>query len=157
MGTAESNFKSQSLEPTNLLLFFIIAFGWTLLLGSLFMFGVLEMPPDMGTPGVDLSSAGFTIIIIFLLPFGPTISSFLITAKTKGREGVRALWKRFWNRKISLRWVLIIFLFYPGFYLLVRYSALFLAQTQQPTLAWLSTPWIILAPFLASILHGGLS
>ena len=150
-------YKAKELDTKNLILFFLIAFGWTWFWWFLFIFDVLKMPSGIGTRDFDLGSAGALLLILILSPFGPTIGAFFLTARTEGKTGVRNLWKRFWNRKLSFKWLLVILFFYAVFRLITRYSAEFLAGIPQAPFELLSQPWLILPPFIASILTGGLS
>jgi hypothetical protein len=80
-----------------------------------------------------------------------------MTASTEGRAGIKRLWKRFWRRNLSWKWLVVILLFFPAKNLVLRLSAQAFAGTMQPNLEWLAQPWLLLPPFIASILHGGLS
>ena len=153
----EFNFRANQFEMKNLLLFFIIAFGWTWLLNSLFINGILVFPEGVGTSNLDLVSVGSVFIILIIMPFGPTISAFIITGRAEGREGIRALWKRFWSRRFTPLWLIVTLLFFPLLFVYVRITAMFLLSIEQPALWLLSEPWLFIPPFLASILHGGLS
>ncbi len=74
-----------------------------------------------------------------------------------GRAGVKLLWSRFRNSKIPRTWLFITLAFYPCLFLLLRFSSAIIFNVNQPTPIWNNNPFIILAPFAASILHGGLS
>jgi membrane protease YdiL (CAAX protease family) len=41
------------------------------------------------------------------------IAALIVTATTEGKAGLKALWKRFWNRNLSIKWLLVILLFNP--------------------------------------------
>lgn len=153
----KTRFKADVFQSRNLVWFFLISFGWTWFWWGLFIFGVLKMPKGIGTPEMDLATAGPILLIVILSPFGPTIAGFLVTARTEGKAGVKRLWKRFWNRNISWKWLLVILLFFPVKNLILRYSSLIFAGTSQQPFNWLTQPWMILPPFIASILNGGLS
>ncbi len=150
-------YKKEEWQPRNLIWFTLIAFGWTWFWWALFIFDVLKMPVGIGTPEVDLVSAGPILLIVILSPFGPTIAGFVLTALTEGKAGVKGLWQRFWNRNLSWKWLLVILLFFPVKNLILRFSAQIFAGVPQQPFEWLGQPWIILAPFIASILNGGLS
>jgi membrane protease YdiL (CAAX protease family) len=152
-----NRYKTETWQPRNLIGFFLIAFGWTWFWWALFIFGILKMPAGIGTPDVDLGSAGPILLIVILSPFGPTIAGFVVTALTEGKAGVKRLWKRFWNRNLSWKWLLVLLLFFPVKNLILRFSAQVFAGTWQPPFAFLDQPWLILPPFIASILNGGLS
>ena len=113
------------------------------------------MPAAVGTPDIDLSTAGPILLVVVFSPFGPTIAGIVLTALTEGRAGVKQLWRRFWNRNLSWNWLLVILLFFPLKNLILRYSAQIFAGTPQQPFAILTQPWLILPPFIASILNGG--
>jgi len=150
-------FRAISFDSKNLILFITIAFGWTWSFNALFISRVLQMPDGIGTSSTDISQLLTIIGILLVMPFGPTISGFIVTGRSNGREGVNQLWKRFWSRRFTVTWLVIVLAFYPAYFLIVRTSGILLLGKVQPDLIWLSEPWILLAPFLASCLHGGLS
>lgn len=150
------NYRSNEFNMKNLMLFFGIAFGWTWSFNTLFISGFLQLPADLGTAGTDVAALISMLAVLLPMPFGPTIGGFIIAGKTKGREGTRELWKRFWSRRFTIVWFVVILLFYPLFFLLMRGVGVFLGRVQ-PVPIWLGNPLILLAPFLASCLHGGLS
>ena len=139
-----SRYKTDNWQPRNLIGFFLIAFGWTWFWWSLFIFGVLKMPAAVGTPDIDLSTAGPILLVVVFSPFGPTIAGIVLTALTEGRAGVKQLWRRFWNRNLSWNWLLVILLFFPLKNLILRYSAQIFAGTPQQSFAILTPPWLIL-------------
>lgn len=153
----DGRYKTENWEPRNLVWFFVIAFGWTWFWWALFIFDILKMPAEIGTPDIDLGTAGPVMFFVLISPFGPTIAGFVLTALTKGKTGVKQLWKRFWSRSISWKWLLVILLFFPVKNLILRFSAEIFAGVAQRPLEWLDQPWLLLPPFIASILHGGLS
>lgn len=157
MNDALPGYKAREFDIKNLVLFFLIAFGWTWFWWFLFILGVLRMPAGVGTPDIDLKTAGPILLIVILSPFGPTIGAFLVTARTKGRTGVRDLWRRFWKRKLTFGWLIVLFVFYPLVRLIARYSAQWLGGVPQAPFSSFAQPWLILPPLIASILNGGLS
>jgi hypothetical protein len=36
-----------------------------------------------------------------------------MAATANGKTGVKALWKHFWNRQLSIKWLLVCLLFFP--------------------------------------------
>lgn len=149
--------KTDAWQPRNLIGFFLIAFGWTWFWWALFILDILKMPAGIGTPDVKLGAAGPILLIVILSPFGPTIAGFVLTALTEGKAGVKHLWKRFWNRNLSWKWLLVILLFFPVKNLILRFSAQFFTGVSQAPFEILDQPWLLLPPFIASILNGGLS
>lgn len=51
--------KNNEFEVENLVKFFLIAFGWTWLYWSLFIFQVINLPPGIGTPNARAQYLGF--------------------------------------------------------------------------------------------------
>jgi membrane protease YdiL (CAAX protease family) len=149
--------KTEKVQACNLVWFFLIAFGWTWFWWGLFIFGLLKIPEEIGTPEVDLAAAGPILLVVIISPFGPTIAGFFATARTEGKAGVKRLWNKFWNRNLSWKWLLVILFFFPVKNLILRYSALVFAGTSQQPFDWFSQLCLVLPPFIASILHGGLS
>jgi membrane protease YdiL (CAAX protease family) len=152
-----AKYKTKEFNTKYIILFFLIAFGWTWFWWFLFISGVLKMPAGVGTPDIDLGTAGPILLIIIFFPFGTTIGGFVVTALSSGRTGVKDLWKQFWNRNLKFKWLLVLILFYPILYLFTRYCSQLFFGLKQPPLDYLSTPWLIIPPFIASILNDGLS
>jgi hypothetical protein len=90
------------------------AFGLTWLGVALIFLGILSYPTSMAGFG---SVSG---IVLLMTGFGPTIAAFVMTAFTEGRSGVRTLWRRFWNRNLSIRWLLVTLLIFPALALAVN-------------------------------------
>jgi len=157
MDPQRNNFKNKPLEHGKLVLFFVLAYAWSWFWWALFIFGVLELPAGVGTPDVDLSTVGLSFLALLVSPFGPTVAAFLLTGYFEGRAEIKMLWKRFWNLRLNWKWLLALSLFYPLVWLITRYSAQYLTGTLQPPCEMMRQPWLILAAFLPSILHGGLS
>lgn len=156
MTSNNTDYRARQFDLKNLILFIGIAFGWTWSFNALFISGFLQMPADLGTSGTDVAALISMLAVLLPMPFGPTIGGFIIAGKTRGREGVRELWKRFWSRRFTIVWLVVILAFYPLFFLLMRGVGFFLGRVQ-PDLIWFGNPLILLVPFLASCLHGGLS
>jgi len=76
---------------------------------------------------------------------------------TEGKPGVRTLWKRFWNRNLSSKWLLVILLFFPVMLLLANLVSRTLDGQVYPFLTWPNQPWMFIGAFISSLLHGGLS
>ena len=147
--------KTKNLEPRNLLGFFTIAFGWTWLYWSLFIFQIIKLPPGIGTPNVNLKELLVYIPIVVFSPYGPTFAAFILTYLNEGKEATKELWRKCWNRNVPTKWLLITFLWYPAVNLLYRLLSAIIYNIPQPPLP--SDPLIILIPFIASIINGGLS
>jgi len=91
---------AESLLPKRLAWFFTIAFGWTWFFDALFIFGVLQMPDGIGTQNADMSGIAGMTMLLLITPFGSTVAAFVMTALGDGKPGMRALWQRFWNRRM---------------------------------------------------------
>ena len=97
-------YKAKAFEPRNLAFFFLIALGLPLLFISLFTFKILKWPSVVG-PGLGT--------LLAIAQFLPLIAALVVTATTEGKAGLKALWMRFWNKDISVKWLLVILLFNP--------------------------------------------
>lgn len=154
----EMGYRAKAFEPRNLGLFFLIAFGWSWFWWALFIFGILELPPGIGTSEVDFGSAGPLILLIALTPYGPTIAGFVMAALTEGKDGAKALWKRFWSRTWSLKWLLVSLLFFPALRLVANIVSRTLDNQAYPVFTWPNQPWMFIPPFIANTLvNGGMS
>jgi membrane protease YdiL (CAAX protease family) len=149
--------KNESLESRNLVGFFSIAFGWSWLYWSLFIFQIIKLPPGIGTPNVNLKDMLVYIPIVVFSPYGPTFAAFLLTYINEGAEATRELWRKCWNWNIPVKWLVIIFLWYPMINLIYRLGSAFIYNVPQPRPEWLVNPLMILLPFIASIINGGFS
>jgi len=147
-------FKTGSLEPQNLLTFFLIAFGWSWI--SWYVSETLELPPGIGTPQVDIWNAGPVILFLFLMPFGPTIAAFLVTGFTEGKAGVKALWNRFWNFRIGWRWWLAVILV-PVILQGIPHLLLRMFENFHLSTYYFRNPWQIVPMLIFSVIVGGLS
>jgi hypothetical protein len=81
-----------------------------------------------------------------------------MTAVTEGKPGVKALWRRFWNRNLSIKWLFVILLFFP----ILRLAANLVSRTVDcqayPFLTSPNQPWMFIPPFIFNgFIHGGLS
>ena len=159
MNTQTPGYKAKAFEARNLAFFFLIAFGWSWLIWwFLFLSGMVKMPAGIGTPDIDLGSAWPLIILSLLSPYGPTIAAFVMTAVTEGKPGVKALWRRFWNRNLSIKWLVVILLFFPVLRLLANLVSRTLDGQVYPFLTWPNQPWMFIPPLITNgLIHGGLS
>lgn len=156
MEHSAANYREKALEGRPLTVFFLIAFAWSWFWWFLFITDVLHMPAGLGTRDADLSTFSPIILVVLIMPFGPTLAAFLVTACTRGWEGVRALWKRFWNLNLKWQWLLAALLIWP----VLRLITNLFGQVSGYDLRLWAYPgqlWIFLPSFLVSILHGGLS
>jgi membrane protease YdiL (CAAX protease family) len=159
MNTQTLGYKAKAFEPRNLAFFFLIAFGWSWFLWwLLFISGLVTMPTGIGTSEVDLGSAWPIMILSVITPYGPTIGAFVVTGMTEGKPGIRTLWKRFWNRNLNIKWLVVILLFFPVSLLLANLVARTLDGQAYPFLTWPNQPWMFIPPLIANgLIHGGMS
>ncbi len=150
-----AGYKAKAFEPRNLVLFFVIAFGWSWFLWwLLFLSGTVTMPAGIA----DLGSGWPLAILSLLAPYGPTIGAFAVTAATEGKPGVRALWGRFWNRRLRVTWLLVVLLFFPALRFVANLVFRTLDGQAYPILTWPSQPWMFIPPLIMDgLIHGGLS
>ncbi len=87
-----------------------------------------------------------------------TIAAFVMTGITEGKLGIKALWKRFWNRSLSLKWLFTILLFFPALRLVANLVSRIQDGQAYPLLTWPNQPWMFIPPLIANgLIHGGLS
>ena len=103
LNTQPVGYKAKAFEARNLILYFLIAF-LPVFVVVLVAAGILDFPSNPG-PGLK--------ILFAVAQFSPLIAALVMTAATEGKAGLQALWKRFWNRDLSLKWLLVILLFNP--------------------------------------------
>jgi uncharacterized protein len=137
---------AEAFEPRNLVFFFLLAFGITWI--SAILLGIFD--PEL--------PAGILFIVFIGLPgaFGPTIAAFLITAVTEGKPGVKALYRRFWNRNLSLKWLLVVLLFYDALRLISNLIARTVDGQAYPIVDLTNPFWMIIPAFLQAFLLSGM-
>jgi CAAX protease family protein len=152
-------YKARAFEPRNLALFFLIAFGWSWFWWWLmYLSGIVSMPGGISPQNIDLGSSWWLIPLGLLSPCGPTIAAFVMTGITEGKPGIKALWKRFWNRSLSLKWLFVIVLFFPTLRLVANLVSRVLDGQGYPILASPNQPWMFIIPLIFNgLIHGGMS
>jgi len=150
-------FKTEDFEMRNLLIYFLIAFGWTWLMWlPSILIGILNIESLMYWIHEVETSVLIIILAIFgiLGTLGPFVGAFATTYLCEGKPGVKTLWKRFWNLEMGLKWFMICVLFWLipfGFpYILTR-----LIDGISPELVWVSQPWIPLVWFFMNFTRSG--
>jgi uncharacterized protein len=107
MNALPIGYKARAFEGRNLVLFFLIAFGLTWLKSILTIIFDPKMPASITDPAI------FFVLLVGIPGWlAPTLAAFVMTAIAEGKPGVKALWKRFWNRKASFKWLLAALLIY---------------------------------------------
>jgi membrane protease YdiL (CAAX protease family) len=152
--------KAKAFEGRNLVYFFLIAFGWTWLWWwVLFLSGWVNVPADIGSPQGDAGSLGpLLILLVALSPFGPTIGAFVLTGINEGKAGVKALWRRFWNLKISWVWLIVVLLWWPMLRLITNLVGQLVTGQSHPLLVHPDQVWIFIPPLIIStFVNGGMS
>ena len=99
INTQPVGYKAKAFEARNLIFFFLIALGAKLILGLLIFFELPQHP--------------LLTVPLFGILCSPSVAAFIVTGLTEGKPGVRALWKRFWNRNLSFKWLLVALLLLP--------------------------------------------
>ena len=151
MTTQTEEYKAKAFESRNLVFFFLLVFGLNAIMWvSVGIFG-LKMPASFSDPT-------FPLWLLVALPAtcGPTIAAFLMTAITEGKSGVKALWRRFWNRNLSFKWLLVTLLFLE----LLRLAAILVARMvdgQPYPIVEASSPlWTYIPLFLQAFVVSGM-
>jgi len=153
MNAQAVEYKAKAFEARNLAFFFLIAFGLTWSGPALIFLGILSYPTSMAGFG---SVGG---IVLLVTGFGPSIAAFAMVAFTEGRSGVRALWRRFWNRNLNIRWLLTTLLILPALALAVNLVSRTLDGQAYPILNSANQPGMIIPiiiQFLVAFIFNGL-
>ena len=79
-----------------------------------------------------------------------------MTAITEGRSGVKALWGRFWNRNLSLKWLLVTLLFYDALWLVANLVARMIDGEAYPFVDLPDPIWTIIPLFLQAFVSSGM-
>ena len=146
------SYKAKSFEPRNLAFFFLIVVGLQAIADGLLIAGVLKMPSIDG-PAALLDDP--RLIILTLAAWGPIIAAFLVTALTEGKSGVRALWSRFWNRNLSIKWLLVTLLILPALALVANIVTRVLDGQEYPLFFLYNPPWSIIPMFIMAFIFNG--
>jgi membrane protease YdiL (CAAX protease family) len=159
MATQAVGYKAKAFEPRNLAFFFLLAFGLSWVLNNApQIFGLLNIPSGIESAGpvAILRTYGPVILLITVGAWGPTIAAFVMTAVSEGKLGVKALWRRFWNRNLSIQWLLVTLLILPALALVANLVARVLDGEAYPLLDLPNPAWILVPQFLG-VLATGLS
>jgi pimeloyl-ACP methyl ester carboxylesterase/membrane protease YdiL (CAAX protease family) len=148
--TQEVGYEMKAFEARNLVFFFLIAFGMNWFRDALIIFGILKAPSETAFPAILP-----WILMDVLFGSGPLVGAFVMAAITEGKAGVKALWNRFWNRNIRIKWLLVILLTFP----LLELAANLFARTLDGQ-AYLflipNSPWMVIYGFVQAFIFNGL-
>ena len=144
-------YKAKAFEPRNLAFFFLLVFGLNAILWvSVDIFG-LKAPASLSDPALPW------LLVALPAVCGPTIAAFLMTAITEGKPGVKALWRRFWNRNLSLKWLLVTLLGYEVLRLVTTLAFRMIDGQPYPIVDTSNPFWMIIPSFLASFIATGMA
>lgn len=130
-------------ENRNLILFFLITFSWS------WLFWLL---PFLSPTGILTNNVALNILLAVLSNigvFGPFVGAFSLTYLNEKMEGVKKLWKKFWNIKIEVKWLLIIILLFPILNIVPFFIAV-ISGVYKPSDIYFSQPWFFIISLLLS-------
>ena len=142
-------YKANAFEARNLAYFFLLSLGFPFLLGLLNYSGIVHNPSGLDDP--ILIPWALLNLPIFL---GPSSAAFLMMWLTEGKPGVRDLWRRFWNRDLKLKWLLVALLLLPGLRLLAGILTQVLYHPADPLLLPGSLMDVLVLPLLGGLFSG---
>jgi membrane protease YdiL (CAAX protease family) len=152
MNTQTVGYKAKAFESRNLVFFFLIAFGLIWFLDALLILGILKFPVGIGENFGTASG-----ILLLVLGSSSTIAAFMMTVITEGKPGVRALWRRFWNRNLSIKWLLVILLILPALRLIANFVSRRMNNQVYPFLDLPNPPWMIILTFITAFIFNGMT
>jgi len=141
MNNQPVGYKAKAFEARNLVIFVLVILGMT---GVAVGFQLSPGGLPSGIPGAVLG-------VMFLLM--PCITAFVLTAISEGKPGIKALWGRFWNRNLRLKWLLVVLLTFPAFWLIV--NLVYRTQDRQdyPVFALPDPPWTLITMFITYFIY----
>lgn len=153
MNIQTTGYKAKAFEARNLALYFLIVYGLQALAYGLLITGVLKMPARDGPAAVI---ADPRLIILTLSAWGPMIAAFVVTAFTEGKSGVGALWRRFWNRNMTTRWLLVTMLTLPVVQLAANLVTRLMDGQSHPIFFSYDPAWTIITMFIIAFVFNGM-
>jgi len=147
MTTQTVEYKAKAFELRNLGYFFLMVFGFQAL--------KYEVSHSSGE-GLSALSAGPGVILDLLGSWGPIIAAFVVTAITEGKSGIGGLWRRFWNRNMSIKWLLVALLIIPTMELVSNLVSRMLNGQAYPFLNLPSPPWMVISVFISAFIFTGM-
>ena len=151
MNTQEVGYKAKSFEARNLIIYFLLAFGLTWITTAIIYIFDLKLPTSVSDPVTPLN-----VLIGTLGTTGPFLAAFIVTAFSEGKPEVRALWKRFWNRNVSLKWLVAILLFYNTCRLIANLIARAVDGQTYPIIDPSSSLWMFIPALIAAFILSGM-
>ena len=136
MTTQTVEYKAKAFELRNLGYFFLMVFGFQAL-----KYGFSHSSGE----GLSALSAGPGVILDLLGSWGPIIAAFVVTAITEGKSGIGGLWRRFWNRNMSIKWLLVALLIIPTMELVSNLVSRMLNGQAYPFLNLPGPPWMVIS------------
>lgn len=152
MNKPEVGYKAKAFEARHLVFFFLLAFGisWS----TAILIAVLGL--DMSTTG-SRPIQPLNVLIGVMGSISPSLAAFIVTGFTEGRISVKALWKRFWNRNISFKWLVVILFLYDVCRLIANLIA-HVVDGQTYQILDSSTPWwMSILALVAAFIYSGLA
>lgn len=152
MNTQSVGYKAKAFEPRNLAFFFLIVYGLDAIMWVFSTIFHPETPTSLTDPSVL-----FWALVVVPTVIGPTLAAFLMTGITEGKPGVKALWRRFWNRNLSLKWLLVILLVYEVLRLGTNLIARMIDGQPYPIVDTSNPFWMIIPLFLVAFITSGMA
>jgi membrane protease YdiL (CAAX protease family) len=144
-------YKTKEFESRNLMFFFLIVFG----LNAIMWLIATIFNPGKPTSLADLSIF-FWALVVIPAAIGPTLAAFLMTAITEGKPGVKALWGRFWNRNLNLKWLLIALLGFDLMKLIANLIVRMIDGQPYPIINTYTPIWMTIPLFLSTFISSGM-
>jgi membrane protease YdiL (CAAX protease family) len=145
------DYKEREFKPRSLVIYFLIVFGLQALNYALQITGVLKRPAE---EGLGAFSAGPLMIIMVLAAWGPFIGAFVSAAITEGKAGIKSLWKRFWNRNLTIKWLLVTLLILEAGRVVSALISRQLLGTSEPLFFIPDSVTILISPIFAALMTG---
>jgi hypothetical protein len=152
MSAQEVGYKAKSFEARNLAFFFLLAFGISWATAAIIsVFGL-----DMSTSGSGPVNP-LVVLVGVMGTIGPSLAAFVVTSLSEGKAGVKALWKRFWNRNMSLKWLIVILFFFNAFRLIANLIARAVDGRAYPILDPSTPLWMSILALIAAFFYSGVA
>lgn len=151
MNAQPVGYKAEAFEARNLSFFFLLTFGISWGMVALINIFDLELPTSFSDQVSPL-----TVLIAMVGTIGPSIAAFMVTGFSEGKAGAKALWKRFWNRNMSLKWLVVILFFYDAFRLIANLIARAVDGQAYPIVDTSSPLWISIPLLFSAFISSGM-